>query len=263
MPEDTAPEPYRLSPARAHLQRMAALQSGVPAQPGATGAEHELLMAQLYEHTKQLKSIKSVEKKIEAKREFVPVYDAYLDGVLSAGPGGADPIVTSLLVWNIDAGRYDRAFDLAIYALKHKLQLPDQYHRDVPTLLADEFSTAALSGAMPADQQPSHLGRVLVITEGCDMPDQARAKLHKAIGYALIGKHGSADPDLDTIDDITARFAERHLSRALALNPQVGVKKDLERLARRLKDAPPASDPADPRPGGPVGDGTGAPAPTA
>ena len=37
----------------------------------------------------------------------------------------------------------------------------------------------------------------------------------------------------------------------------------LERLARRLKGAAPASTPADPRPGGPVGEGTGAKAPKA
>ena len=58
-----------LSPARAHLQRIAASQAAAPAQASAAGSEHEVLMAQLYEHTRQLKAIKSVEKKIEAKRE--------------------------------------------------------------------------------------------------------------------------------------------------------------------------------------------------
>ena len=133
----------------------------------------------------------------------------------------------------------------------------------MPTLLADEFSTAALTGAMPADQQQALLASVGQITEFRDMPDQARAKLHKAMGYALIGKQGSAEPDLDQVSDDYARTAEFHLSRALTLNPQAGVKKDLERLARRLKGVAPASTPADPRPGGPVGEGTGAKAPKA
>ena len=251
-----------LSPARAHLQRIAASQAAAPAQASAAGSEHELLMAQLYEHTRQLKAIKSVEKKIEAKREFVAAYDTYLGGVIESDQGGADPIVTTLLVWNIDAGRYDSALAIAAYVLQHNLQLPDQYQRDVPTLLADEFSTAALTGAMPADQQQALLASVGQITDARDMPDQARAKLHKAMGYALIGKHGSAEPDLDQVSDDHARTAEFHLSRALTLNPQAGVKKDLERLARRLKGVP-ASTPADPRPGGPVGDGAGAQAPKA
>ncbi len=257
-------EPTRpLSPARAHLQRMAAAQPAAPARAGATTTESELLMAQLYEHTKQLKAIKSVEKKIEAKRAFVPAYDVYLDAAIAADTGAQDLIFTTLLVWNIDAGRYERAIDLAAYALRHGLKLPDQYQRDVPTLLADEFSTAALAGAMPAEQQERLLGLVGKMTIDLDMPDQARAKLHKAMGYALIGKHGSAEPDLDQVNDGYAHGAEFHLSRALALNPQAGVKKDLERLARRLKGVAPASTPADPRPGGPVGEGTGAKAPKA
>lgn len=256
-------EPTRpLSPARAHLQRMAAAQPAAPARAGATTTESELLMAQLYEHTKQLKAIKSVEKKIEAKRAFVPAYDVYLDAAIAADTGAQDLIFTTLLVWNIDAGRYERAIDLAAYALRHGLRLPDQYQRDVPTLLADEFSTAALSGTMPEGQQVGLLARVGQLTDGADMPDQARAKLHKAVGYALIGKHGSAEPDLGRVSEGEARMAAAHLSRALALNPQAGVKKDLERLARRLKGVP-ASTPADPRPGGPVGEGTGAKAPKA
>ena len=84
-------EPTRpLSPARAHLQRMAAAQPAAPARAGATTTESELLMAQLYEHTKQLKAIQSVEKKIEAKRVMLADYDAYIDGVLQADSGGAD-----------------------------------------------------------------------------------------------------------------------------------------------------------------------------
>ena len=45
------------------------------------------------------------------------------------------------------------------------------------------------------------LASVGQITEFRDMPDQARAKLHKAMGYALIGKHGSAEPDLDQVSE--------------------------------------------------------------
>lgn len=256
---EPAPRPRRLSPARAHLQRLAA---GAAAADGAmpsaaVGTEHQLMLAQLYEHRKQLKDLKSVEKKIETKRSFVDDYDAYLDGVLSAGQGADDPIVTTLMVWNIDAGRYERALHLGQYVLGHRLKLPDQYNRDPATLLVDEFATAALGGAMPAERQVDLLSRVGVLTEGADMPDQASARLHKAIGYALIGKHGGADPDLDAVSDTAARMAEQVLARALALNAQVGVKKDLERLARRLKGAAPASDQADPAPGGPVGNGTG------
>lgn len=267
----TAPDDApRLSPARAHLQRMAAAAAqGVasPAtRPSAAGHEHELMLAQLYEHRKTLKAIQSVQRKTEAKAAMVPVYDAYLDGVLAAGTGHDDPILTTLMVWNIDAGRYERALQLARHVLDHGLKLPDQYQRDAATLLIDEFSTAALAGHLPQGStvdlpQGSAVDlllHVMDLTQGRDAPDQARAKLHKAIGYALTGKAWGSEPDYDQLSDTAVCAAHAQLMRAQVLFAQVGVKKDIERLERRLKKAgqePSAANRADPRPGGSVARG--------
>lgn len=266
MPDNApAPGPH-LSPARAHLQRMAAAAavvaaSGLAARPSAASHEHELMLAQLYEHRKQLKSIQSVERKVDAKRAMVPVYDAYLDGVLASdGPAqDDDPILTTMMVWNIDAARFDRALQLARHVLDHGLKLPDQYQRDPATLLIDEFSTAALAGHLPQDQAVDLLAQVGLLTENRDAPDQARAKLHKAIGYTLTGKAWGTDPDYDNLPTDPAQTARAHLARAHELFAQVGVKKDIERLDRRLKKAgiEPSSavTRADPRPGGSVARG--------
>jgi hypothetical protein len=70
-----------------------------------------------------------------------------------------------------------------------------------------------------------------------DAPDQARAKLYKAIGYALIGKTPTNEPDFTTLDETKARLAMEKLQRAHELFSQVGVKKDMERLERRIKAA--------------------------
>lgn len=228
----------RLSPARAHLERMAAVRASAPdAQPSAAGHAHELLLAQLYEHRKQLKAIQSIERKTEAKAAMVGVYDDYLDGVLDAATGADDPIVTTLMVWNIDAARFERALTLASYVLDHGLPLPDQYHRDSATLLIDEFAAAALAARLP--EEPAHaaalLQHVIDFTAARDAPDQARAKLHKAMGYILTGKARGTEPDYDSLPAATALAAREHLARAHALFAQIGVKKDLERLDRRLK----------------------------
>lgn len=45
--------------------------------------------------------------------------------------------------------------------------------------------------------------------------------------------------DYDKVSTPDARAALEHLQRALALFDQVGVKKDIERLERRLKTEPP------------------------
>lgn len=265
----------RLSPARAHLQRMAAAAADAPelapAQTSAASHEHQLLLAQLYEHRKTLKGIQSVERKIEAKVAMVPVYDAYIDGALKREGDAvdtADPIIGTLMVWNIDAGRYDRALQIAYHVLCWHIQLPDQYHRDPATLLMDEFSTAALAGKLPED--PAEAARLLLTviqyTTALDAPDQARAKLHKAMGYVITGKARGQEPDYDDMPTEVAQAAYGHLWRAHDLFGQVGVKKDLERLERRLKKAgidigTPSR--ADPRPGGSVGNGTGEQSPTA
>ena len=231
------------SPARRHQQRVLAAQASAAAPHGGQvqGSLYELMQAQLYEHRLALKNIQSIERKIEAKRTFLPVYDAYVDGALAGGNGAQDMVLTSVMVWHIDIGSFQRALHIGSYALQHGLALPDQYDRDVATLLIDEFSTAALTGKVPADQAVQILTAVSDLTAAYDAPDQARAKLHKAIGYALVGKTGPAEVDYTTLDFAPARAALPHLQRALELFENVGVKKDMERLERRLKDAPPAS----------------------
>ena len=86
------------------------------------------------------------------------------------------------------------------------------------------------------------LAEVASLTAERDAPDQARAKLHKAIGYALMAKTPTHEPDITALDVTKAQLAMGHLQRAHELFAQVGVKKDMERLERRIKAALPGSD---------------------
>jgi len=230
--------------------RLAAASSpfGVP----VVGDAHNLMLAQLVEHRRALKDIQSVERKIEAKRLFLPIYDAWVDATLAHGKGGQDPIITTVLIWHIDAGNYARALQIARYAVQHSLELPDQYERSLAVALIDEFGAAYLTGKMTPDQALQILADVLQLTSEHDAPDQARAKLHKAIGYALIGKTGPGDVELDKVAPAIAAQALQHCRRALELFEQVGTKKDIERLERRLKNAgePSAVPVRTPEPGG-------------
>ncbi|MCW5320538.1 terminase [Verminephrobacter aporrectodeae subsp. tuberculatae] len=225
------------TPARRHQMRVHAAQA-VPAGGEVEGSMYELMQAQLYEHRRTLKGIQSIERKIEAKRAFLPVYDDWIDGALAGDNGAQDMVLVSVMVWHLDVGNWTRGLQIGAYALRHKMSLPDQYQRDIATLLIDESSTAALAGKMDGDEAVQTLGEVENLTRDLDAPDQARAKLHKAIGYALIGKTPSADPDFSTLDQEQATQAMDQLQRAQQLFDKVGVKKDMERLERRLKAAP-------------------------
>lgn len=222
------------SPARRHFIRHTAAAAAAAAAPEAMHPDatvYELHLAQLADHKRTLHAIKSVERKIEQKRKLLPAYDDYVAGVITAGNGVQDDVLVTVMVWRIDTGDIDQALAIADYALAHKLSLPDQYKRDTATVVAEEVAEHALR-AMAASTDPApktlidQLSTAGTLTAGHDMPDEVRAKLHKALGYALRGHDNASALD--------------HLQRAVELDPRVGVKKDIERLQREIKNNPPA-----------------------
>ena len=236
-----------LTPAQRHMARILAEQEAQRAAAAdpfgvASGSQHELMLAQLHAHTRQIKDIQSTEKKVEAKRKLLPEYLEYLDGVLAADAGVQDLVITTLLVWMLDVGDWMSALDVAAYCLRHNLALPDRFNRNLPTLLLDETSEAAIKGQIAGADALVVLAKVDELTQGLDAHDQARAKLHKAIGWTAMGKTGTQDLNADEIKQLgldKVQIALKHLQRAMALNDKAGVKKDVERLDRRLKELQP------------------------
>ena len=133
------------TPAKRHKMRVLAELAALAAGPGdeVRGSAYELMLAQLAEHKRTLKTIQSTERKIEAKRKMLPDFEDYVTGALEGGQGAHDMVLTTVLVWHLDAGNWARGLEIAAYALAHGLVLPDQYNRTLPTLLIDETATAA------------------------------------------------------------------------------------------------------------------------
>lgn len=222
--------------ARVHAQKAALAAAAQNPHGEMQGGPYELMQAQLHEHMRTLKGIQSVERKVAAKRTMLADYEPYLDGVLQADTGVPDVVLSTVMVWHIDAGNWQRAMQLAEYAMRHALTLPDRYARDLPTLLLDEISEAAIAGRLSGTEALATLARVDMLTEGKDAPDQARAKLCKAIGWAAMGKTATQDVDPKTLQLDAVQIALPRLRRAIELHTQVGVKKDVERLERRLAE---------------------------
>ncbi|APX77283.1 Phage small terminase subunit [Achromobacter insolitus] len=223
--------------AQAHFLRVRAQRTAAPLAAGAVpaGSPYALMMAALTEDARRLKSIESVERKIEAKRGMLATYAPYLDGVLAANAGGADEVVTTLMVWHLDVCDFLRGLDLATYVLAHDLPLPERYARKVPALLLDEVSEAVLDERVPKDFPTLQaLQRVAELVYDRDAPDEARAKLHRAIGLTMAELAGP-EPKGDRLQ--MAVTALRQLERAVSLNGKVGAKKDIEQLQRTIKKA--------------------------
>ncbi|NWB21528.1 terminase endonuclease subunit [Pseudomonas sp. D4002] len=229
------------NPCRRHFQRVtAAVAAAAVAGPEMTmgGASvYELHLAKLQQDYLRLKQVQSTEGKAELKRQLLPEYVPYVEGVLAEGKGAQDQVLTTLMVWRMDAADFAGALDIAEYVIHHALLMPDRFERTTGTIVAEEIAEVALKaqkagGTFDLDL----LLRTEQIAGDEDMPDQAKAKLHLALGKAYAEKVSDEDPAENRLIVLgTLESAKTHLARAIELNTSCGGKKDLERVERLLK----------------------------
>ncbi len=224
-----------LSLAQAHQRRVraameAAKTPALQTMAGATAYEHQL--NQLLQDRLRLKQVQSNQGKAELKRLLLPDYIPYVQGVLGAGQGAQDEVMTTVMVWRIDAGDYEGALDIADYVLKHKLLMPDRFQRTTGCLVAEEIATVALKAQKTGEtfDRPI-LQRTLKLTDEQDMPDEARAKLYLSTGRAMLDGIDADEPGQSGQIEAGIEL----LKRAIDLHSSCGGKKDLESAERLLK----------------------------
>lgn len=211
------------TPAQRHFNRTTAALAAAAANPGESmegSTAYELMLAKLYDDKRRLKEIQSIQRKIEVKREVLPDYDSWVEGVIEGGKGSQDEVLVTIMVWHIDTGNYEPALRIAKYVIQHDLALPDQYERTAATVLVDEVADAALREQKDGQSfSISVLQDVQSLTDDHDMPDQARSKLHKALGY-----------EYQLINDLDK--ALQYYESALALNDRIGVKRLIDEIKK-------------------------------
>ncbi|MEC8034294.1 MAG: phage terminase small subunit [Pseudomonadota bacterium] len=254
-----------LSPFRRRQQMVRAIQSGAgnalarsltaaPDEPRAdteAGREYAALRVLLHDDLRKLADVQSIEARNPMKAEMAAQFSDWIEGVLAAGEQGhaaQDEIVVTNMIWAIDYRDFTYALRIAEHVLKFGLVLPERYNRTAACFVAEEIGTIALDSheAVTLEQ----LMQTLALTQNADMPDPARAKLHKAIGRAYERRAEAFDPTADNAPaGGKAAFVEEaltHLKRALELYKDIGVKKDIDRVERAQKklqaDAQSASD---------------------
>lgn len=216
------------SPARKHFEQVSAAKAAGTATPGEQqqGEQYELHARALYEARRTLKTIKSVQAKVEKKRELLPEFMPYINGVLSEGKGAKDDVLMTMMVWCIDVGDFEKALEIGAYAVKHNIETPDQFERDTISILAEEIAEGVkqqlAQEEADADALANVMARAVAIVGDADMHDEIKAKVHKYYGYAL---RAAEDPE----------GALEQLKQALMLNEKIGVKQDIQQLERQLK----------------------------
>lgn len=241
-----AARPFTMTPARAAqdraLARVAAAETApAPAAETHSGTPQERATAQinlrLQHDLRRLRDIQSIEKKIEAKREMLPHYAAWVDGLVAAGTGLEEDVLPTVMIWRIDTGDFAGAMVLVEHVLAHNVPLPARYERSAPALIVEEIATAALKAQQAGESFPVQtLARVDALTAQADMHDEIRAKLKKAIGVEQMrtAEDEAAEP---LARAAAAALALETLRRAQQLNERVGVKDRIKRLEKML--APP------------------------
>lgn len=222
------------NPCRRHFEKVTAAQAAADVAPGQTmegATAYELQLAQLAQDRARLKQIQSAQGKAELKRQLLPAYQPYVDGVLAGGRGAQDEVLTTIMVWRIDAGDYAGALEIAAYVLQHNMIMPDRFARTTGCLIAEEVAEAALKALKAGETfDVEIISRAGALTKDQDMPDEARAKLHLAYGRAVMVGIDEQDPDAADL-----MRAAINLRRAIDLHSNCGAKKDLERAERLLK----------------------------
>lgn len=248
-----------VSPFRRHQQRIRAIASGAataviadsaapaPPEPGTPeGNEYAALRVLLHDNLRDLSGIASIEARNPKKVEFAKAFAAWIEGVLTAGENGhaaQDEILIHNMIWAIDYRDFDYAMTLGRHALQHNLIMPERFNRTVACFLVEEIATISLDHHELVPHET--LVELVPVADSYDMPDPARAKLYKALGRSWSRRADAFDPAADNAPaGGKASFVEAALeavNRAFALDRNVGVKKDIERLTRQLKELSPDS----------------------
>lgn len=241
--------------ARRHRERVSAallanafgtvLTAGIaPAidQANPSANDYRALLASLHEDIRQISDIHSHDARKPLKLEKSATYRTWVEGALAAGDAGEatqDEIVAEMLVWAVDTADYDWALKIAAHMLAHGVSMPERFpSASVAAFIANKISEAALVAG--ADVSLTVLQSVNALTSGHDMHDDKRAKVMKAMSRAFAKTAEAYDAAADNAvaggkSGLTAAALDC-ATRALELDKNAGVKKDIEQLTRKLAD---------------------------
>ncbi|EPA9105845.1 phage terminase small subunit [Acinetobacter nosocomialis] len=228
--------------ARKHFQQHQAKSAAETAAEFGTMRNtnaYEQQLLQLNSDKNRLKNIQSKQNKIELKRQLIPNYKPYVEGILEVKPGVQDAVITEILVWSIDIGDFDFALDIAEYILKYGLKLPDRFERSeacfITEDIAEEFLKLLKTEAGIDQKGLDQLVRLerLITDESLpqnrlDMPDEVKAKLYLALGKGEMQfLTGDVENDLPR-----AVHAQNWLEKALDLDDKCGGRTDLNKMSK-------------------------------
>ena len=133
------------SPAQRHMMRVsAAMTAQREAAPLRHATVYEQMLVKLAADQRTLKAIYSKELKAAKKRELLPFWLPWVNGVLEQGKGAQDDILMTVMLWRLDTDDIAGALEIARYALKYGLTMPGKHRRTPPYMFTEEVALAAM-----------------------------------------------------------------------------------------------------------------------
>lgn len=160
----------------------------VPATCGTLGRQqHEqLLQDAMQEDLKLLHEIKSIERKVEFKRDrLLPKYQKYVSEMREQGR--RHPLLSQFFVWLCDVEDMEQALGLGEYCLAHELPMPERFSRNMETFLTDavlRWSGRMLDAGHSAEPYLSSIHERL-FRDGWNVPDKLRAEAARLKALSL------------------------------------------------------------------------------
>jgi len=218
-----------LTPARRHFESVMAQNRGTAANTMADLTAYEQMLHRLRIDKNRFRGIQNNKLKADTKAEALPNYQGWVDGVLASDSGQADEVLTTVMLWHVDAGSIAEALRIGEYVIRHHLSMGDNFQRTAAVVLMDEICDPVLSHFKASQSDVPVSVDLLKALDGLtaneDVPEAVRAKLWKCIGYTL-----RTNPE--TLDE-----ALEYLRKAIAEFSEIGVKRDIEILDRLVKKA--------------------------
>ena len=156
---------------------------------------------------------------------MLPAYAEWIAGVMQGEQAQTDDKITpTVLIWMIDCGLLDEAMPLAAFALEHQLPTADEFQREMPDLLLEEYADQLSAGYTITGE---HLKTLVewATAKGEDgmhrynVNDTIRAKLLKAAGEWA---------EVQLMPD----YARSLYETALNYNDRIGVKTRIAALSK-------------------------------
>lgn len=214
--------------ARGSLATAGAPEKYTPAKALAGPANAQkhlaLMISAMANDCTRISDLNSWQARNRLKREdLLPKYSVYVQRYRESGLNHPNPVLVQVLVWLFDTEQFEKALDLADFAMAQKQAMPERFRRDIPTFVADTVVDWA-EGELKAGRSPEpYLSQLLPrVEKEWELFEKIPARYHKLLG-------------LIDFEQGLWKDAIAHFERAHELYPAIGVRTKLEDAKKSLR----------------------------